>query len=107
MRPTMAAVGVMGVMIAPHPIAEQAGCTPLSSADARFSLRLPDTPQHITEQASDPRLPEPLTSHSFMSIDGRRYFVVSYVDYPQGFKGKVEVALAASREMFLKKINGN
>jgi hypothetical protein len=86
--------------------AQQAGWAPFSSPEGRFSVRLPEPPQHMTEQESDPRVPTPLTSHTFMSIDGRRHYVVSYVDYPAGFKGDVEIELGASRESFVKRVNG-
>jgi hypothetical protein len=86
--------------------AELAGWSAFSSPDGRFSLRMPEPPQHKTEQASDARVPTPLTAHSFMSIDGRRTYVVSYVDYPKGFKGDVDAELARWREALVQRING-
>jgi hypothetical protein len=86
--------------------AEPAGWSPFSSPDGRFSVQLPDSPQHRTEQAPDARLPTPLTAHTFISFDGRRNYAVSYVDYPKGFKGDVNSKLTGLRETFLQRIKG-
>jgi hypothetical protein len=107
MRRWMIAPAVLALVLGALPsAAQQAGWVSFSPPDGRFSIRLPEPPQLMTEQSADPRLPTPLTSHTFMSIDGRRYYVVSYVDYPAGFKGDVELELNASRETFVKKVNG-
>jgi hypothetical protein len=107
MRRWLLAPAVLALVVGVLPAeAQQAGWAPFSPPDGRFSVRLPEPPQHMTEESSDPRVPAPLTSHTFMSIDGRRYYVVSYVDYPTNFKNDVEIELSSSRETFLKKVNG-
>ena len=107
MRRWMVAPAVLALVLGALPAgAQQAGWVPFSGPDGRFSVQLPESPKHMTEQAADPRLPTPLTSHTFMSTDGRRHYVVSYVDYPAGFKGDVDLELSASRETFVKRVNG-
>ena len=107
MRRLLGGWAVLALILGVLPLgAQQAGWAPFSSPEGRFSVRLPEPPQHSTEPTSDPRVSSALTSHTFMSIDGRRYYIVAYVDYPASFKGDTDSELTASRETFVKKING-
>ena len=93
---------------APKPAEEAkpaAGWTMFKSAEGNFSILMPEEPEQTVEPFSHARFKGAAKSHRFVSFDGRRLYVVAFVDFPPEFKADPEFELTNSRTIFLEKLN--
>jgi hypothetical protein len=93
---------------APKPAEEAkstSGWTAVSSPEGRFTVMLPEAPETTVEPFSHSRFKGAAKSHRFVSFDGRRLYVVAFVDFPPEFKADAEFELTNSRNVFVEKLN--
>jgi hypothetical protein len=82
-----------------------AGWTAFKSPEGNFSILMPEEPERTVEPFSHARFKGAAKSHRFVSFDGRRLYVVAFVDFPPEFKADPEFELSNSRTIFLEKLN--
>jgi hypothetical protein len=82
-----------------------AGWTTFKSAEGGFSISMPEEPEQTVEPFSHARFKGAAKSHRFVSFDGRRLYVVAFVDFPPEFKPEAEFELTNSRAIFVEKLN--
>jgi hypothetical protein len=82
-----------------------AGWTRFKSPEGNFSISMPEEPDRTVEPFSHARFKGAAKSHRFVSFDGRRLYVVAFVDFPPEFKADPEFELNNSRTVFLEKLN--
>jgi hypothetical protein len=82
-----------------------AGWTAFKSPEGNFSILMPEEPERTVEPFSHARFKGAAKSHRFVSFDGRRLYVVAFVDFPPEFKADPEFELTNSRTIFLEKLN--
>jgi hypothetical protein len=81
------------------------GWTAFKSPEGNFSILMPEEPERTIEPFSHARFKGAAKSHRFVSFDGRRLYVVAFVDFPPEFKADPEFELSNSRTIFLEKLN--
>jgi hypothetical protein len=82
-----------------------AGWTAFKSPEGRFSVMLPEEPDPTIEPFNHARFKGAAKSHRFVTFDGRRMYIVAFVDFPPEFKADPEFELTNSRNIFLDKLN--
>lgn len=82
-----------------------AGWTTFKSPEGNFSILMPEEPDKTVEPFSHARFKGAATSHRFVSFDGRRLYVVAFVEFPPEFKADAEFEVTNSRTIFLEKLN--
>jgi hypothetical protein len=82
-----------------------AGWTTFKSSEGSFSISMPEEPEQTIEPFSHARFKGAAKSHRFVSFDGRRLYVVAFVDFPPEFKPDPEFELTNSRAIFVEKLN--
>jgi hypothetical protein len=82
-----------------------AGWTAFKSPEGNFSILMPEEPERTAEPFNHARFKGAAKSHRFVSFDGRRLYVVAFVDFPPEFRADPEFELNNSRTIFLEKLN--
>ena|SRR5215217_5628015 len=81
------------------------GWTTVTSPEGNFSISLPEEPDRAVEPFSHARFKGSAKSHRLVSFDGRRLYVVAFVEFPPEFKAEADFELNNSRTVFLEKLN--
>jgi len=81
------------------------GWTTFKSPEGNFSILMPEEPDQTVEPFSHARFKGSARSQRYVSFDGRRLYVVAFVEFPPEFKPDAEFEINNSRTIFLEKLN--